>query len=168
MQIQTIGTRRFFFGSVDKLKPSDIFVFGSNEGGFHGAGAAGYAMRGTSANTWRDDPAFLAAMKAPIGSQTRRGKWAVFGIGRGFQQGTEGCSYAIATVTKPGAKRSIPLKEIAAQMKELGQFASEHPEMEFFCAIVGGGYNGYSKEEINKLYTLWQSAPSNIIFPRTN
>jgi hypothetical protein len=36
------------------LKPNEVFVFGSNSTGFHGA--AGLACWGDSRNTWRNDP----------------------------------------------------------------------------------------------------------------
>ena len=106
-----------------------VYVFGSNGQGFHGAGQAGWVCRGDSLNNWRTDSWFQAAMRAAVGSKDRIGKRAVFGIARGFQEGTEGCSYAIQTVTRPGQRRSVSLEEIYKQLVELWDFAKQHPEI---------------------------------------
>jgi len=43
MEILTLfGNRRVYTGKITKLEPNQVFVFGSNLQGFHGAGAAGY------------------------------------------------------------------------------------------------------------------------------
>lgn len=140
----------------------NILVFGSNEQGFHGAGGAGLAMRNESSNTWRSDPAFLAAMRAPRGSPLRIGHRAVFGISRGFQQGHAGASYAICTVTRPGYRRSIPLSDIARQLHALASFARSHPDWTFDITNIGTGYAGYTPAEME---TVWTSIdlPANCI-----
>ena len=84
------------------LAPNEIFVFGSNRDGFHGAGGAGLACRGDAANTWRRDDWFKRAMVAPPGDPARVGRWAVFGVARGFQVGRSGRSYAVQTIERPG------------------------------------------------------------------
>ena len=153
---------------ITSLEPHQVFVFGSNEQGFHGAGTAGYAQRGTADNTWRTDPQFLKAKDSPEGSPDRVGKWAVYGIGRGYMVGHEGQSYAIATVTRAGHRRSQSLHNILAQFKELGRFAVEHPELEFLLTISGGGYNGWSVSEIQRVYDAWlqtKTIPENILLP---
>lgn len=160
--------RRYHSGRITELKPNSVFVFGSNLGGFHGAGAAGFAYRGDSRNTWRNDESFIKALKTPLDSPERIGKWAVLGQGKGFQRGREGCSYAIATVHVPGAKRSISLEDIYKQFVELVLFAKQHPELEFLCCVTGGGYSGYYVEEIATLYQRLekeQSVPNNVVFP---
>jgi hypothetical protein len=130
-----------------------VFVFGSNAAGFHGAGSAGFAFRGNARNTWRQDSFFLDALAKS--RQTPpvlvRGKLAVFGQARGFQQGTEGSSYAICTVTRPGAKRSISRRDICKQFIELWKFAKAHPELEFRLTPVGCGYAGYSAAEMQEV-----------------
>ncbi len=161
-------TRKTFSGFVTSLKKDEIFVFGSNDDGFHGAGAAGQAMRGNSDRNWRQDVSFTKAMNSPIGHPDRIGGWAVYGVGRGHQVGTQGESYGIATVITAGNRRSISLDEILSQLKELGEFATKNPNKTFFCAINGGGYNGYSKEEIATVYSRWvkeEEPPLNILFP---
>jgi hypothetical protein len=151
------------FNNITELKTDEVFAFGSNEGGFHGAGAAGLAMRNESRNTWRQDQKFLKAMKAPVGSKERVGHWAVFGVGRGHQVGHNGESYAVATVTRAGAKRSISLEEIRKQLEELFSWSRAHPEKTVYCAINGGGYNGYSVEEIASCYPT--CIPENVLIP---
>jgi hypothetical protein len=117
---------------IKALGENQVFVFGSNSAGFHGAGSAGLACRGESKNTWRTDPWFLNAMKSPRGSHARVGKWATYGEARGFQCGTDGKSYAIITIVRPGQRRSYPLEKIQEQIKELFEFAEHcHPEWEF-------------------------------------
>ena len=128
-----------------------VYVFGSNESGFHGAGLAGWLMRGQAGNTWRQDEAFQKAMQAPPGSPDRVGKKAVFGVATGLQQGREGYSYGIITVTKPGAKRSITLPEIKRQLEELWWFAGMRPDLRFELGAIAIGYAGYTKVEIRAL-----------------
>jgi len=153
---------------VTTLSPGSVFVFGSNINGFHGAGAAGVAQRGDSRNNWRQDEAFLKALATPLGHPSRIGRWAVLGVGKGYQEGREGVSYAIATVTRPGEKRSIPLREITSQLLELGGFAAREGNQSktFLVTISGGGYNGYSHQEIAGVYCKWWEVappPSNVL-----
>lgn len=131
----------------------NVIVFGSNEQGFHGAGAAGFVMRNDFANTWRSDPTFLAAMRAPPGSPLRIGHRAVFGIGRGFQEGHHGASYAICTVTRPGARRSISLTEIELQLQTFMKFAASHPSWTFTILNIGTGYAGYTPAEMEQVWS---------------
>jgi hypothetical protein len=136
-----------------ELAPDEIFVFGSNEGGFHGAGAAGLACRGDARVNWRLDQWFRGAMKAPAGSPDRVGRWAVFGVGRGLQEGRDGLSYAVATVTRPGARRSVSLRDIYYQLVELWKLVKARPHLTFLIAPLGEGYAGYSAEEMEQ---VWQ------------
>lgn len=129
-----------------------IFVFGSNLQGFHGAGSAGLAFRGTPANTWRTDPLFLKALHAHPSSPDKIGKLAVFGIAKGLQHGHDGSSYAIVTVTKPGAKRSIPLANIRSQICDLINFAKNNPQLVFTCSPFGCGFAGYSPHEMENVW----------------
>lgn len=98
---------------ITELEPNDVVVFGSNATGFHGAGAAGLACRGTARNDWREDAWLTTARDAPVGSPARIGTWAVFGKARGPQRGTEGMSYAIETIQTPGKLRSTSLRDIS-------------------------------------------------------
>lgn len=155
--------------AVTDLGPDEVFVFGSNEGGFHGAGAAGLACRGTATNNWRQDDWFLAAMKAPPGDERRVGRWATFGVARGYQVGTGGRSYAIATVTRPGARRSITRRDIYYQLVELWAFAEAHPELTFLVTPLGEGYAGYTRAEMEEVWDFLlakHGSPPNVVFVR--
>jgi hypothetical protein len=142
-----------------------IFIFGSNEQGFHGAGSAGFAFRGDSANTWRQDKFFLNAIAESRQGKHTVGKRAIFGIARGFMHGIEGDSYAICTVSRPGQKQSRSRKEIARQLRELWHYAQNHPELTFWFTPVGCGYAGYTAAEMQEVID-WLAAtighPSNI------
>jgi len=151
---------------VTELEDNQIFVFGSNAEGFHGAGSAGQACRGEAKSNWRKDKWFLKAIDSPEDSEDRVGVWAIYGVARGLQEGRKGLSYAIQTIETPGKQRSTSLQEILVQFKELGQFARENPEAEFLMTIGGGGYSGYSVEEISGIYSQWHSEdcpPDNIL-----
>lgn len=166
-----IRNRKYTPSIIDSLENNEVFVFGSNATGFHGAGAAGLAFRGEHRNTWRQDKFFLKAMKAPVGHSDRIGKWAIFGIARGYQRGTEGASYAIQTIVKPGLKRSVTRREIYYQLLELSRFALQHPELTFLVTKLGCGLAGYTEEEIKEIFKYWceehhEKAPDNIILPQ--
>jgi hypothetical protein len=158
--------RKYCDDFVTELAPNQVFVFGSNKTGFHGAGTAGFAFRGDFTNTWRYDKTFIKALRTPLGSLERIGRWAVLGKADGFQEGHKGASYAIPTVERAGLKRSIPLKEILDSLLKLTQFARQNPDKEFLVYLKGGGYSGYTKLEFAGLYKQWHkltTIPDNII-----
>jgi hypothetical protein len=76
--------------------------------------------------TVREDEVFV------FGSETRRGRWAVYGVGRGHRVGTAGQSYAIETIERPGRqyRRGTPLRTIYAQLRELVAFANQRLELD--------------------------------------
>jgi hypothetical protein len=151
---------------ITKLKPNEVFVFGSNLSGFHGAGSAGYAWRGTTINNWRDDEVFKSALHSEIGSPERIGRWAVLGEACGFQKGKEGMSYAICTIEKPGELCSVSLDAIHDQFTELFRFAEAHPTLRFLMTEVGCQHAGYTRKE---MLQVWEHAsttkPDNVIVP---
>lgn len=151
--------------NITELKENQVFVFGSNASGFHGAGAAGLACRGESKNSWRGDVWFLRAMKSPKSSPERIGKWAVYGVARGYSEGREGKSYAIQTIHRPGEKRSTPLSEIRDQIKDLISFAQNHPTLEFLVTKIGSSLAGYSPQEIKSCFEDLD-IPDNIWLPK--
>ncbi len=156
-------------GSITSLRPNQVFVFGSNSSGFHGAYAAGLACRGDSRNTWRLDAWFLAALKTPVGDPVRVGKWAVLGTARGFQVGREGMSYAIETITEAGALRSVPRSEIQKQLVELFRFCTDRPDLEFLMTAIGIGGAGYTRPEMSDTLSAALSEhgriPPNFVIP---
>jgi hypothetical protein len=130
---------------IAALAPQEVFVFGSNAAGFHGAGSAGWAYTGKPGNQYRANNPLL---KRPNGT---KGFWAVLGCAKGYQEGTDGRSFAICTITRPGAKRSTPLESIRQQVQALYSFARAHPDLTFFVTKSGESgkpsLNGYALEE---------------------
>lgn len=130
---------------------ADIFVFGTNGTGFHGAGSAGYAMLGIKGNQWRTTLIPGTNMTMATAPNGTKGLLAVKGVSRGLMIGTKGASYGIQTVTKPGARRSIPLSDIKNQLFELKACAQKHNNHTFHLSAIGTGYAGYTEEEINRI-----------------
>ncbi len=146
-----------YSGHITTLKQDEVFVFGSNLNGFHGAGSAGFASFGVAGNCWRE----FKYDKKPDGW---RGKWNVKGVGEGFQEGTEGKSYALPTVTVAGAKRSRTLEDITVSWFKFLGFASSHPQLKFFIAQENKmGLNGYTPEEMASVF-VWAGDQNNIWF----
>ena len=146
-------------GPITVLDPNEVFVFGSNAAGFHGAGAAGWAYTGQAGNQYRAGNPMLRAR------HRTRGYWARLGIARGWQQGQHGRSYALCTIRRPGAKRSVPLTEIRQQVEQLYRFAAQHPQLAFLVVQTGSatqpGHNGYSLAENASCYLeRLESSPS--------
>lgn len=155
---------------ITRLEESEVFVFGSNRDGFHGAGSAGLACRGEAANTWRTDEWFAAARGAPKGTAARVGRWAVYGAARGYQEGREGRSYAVQTIERPGARRSTSLRDIYDQLVDLVAHARAHPLRTYIITPLGEGYSGYSPEEMalvwKTLHARCGGLPGNFRFVR--
>lgn len=148
---------------VTSLKPDEVFVFGSNASGFHGAGAAAFAMFGKAGANWRTDYVpetnGLYLNEVPDGT---KGAYAIKGVASGFQTGLFGSSYAIQTVTRPGFKRSVSLKEIKSQLSNLYNMASCKTDLVFLLTSIGSGFAGYSTVEIAGLYAELGLMPTNI------
>jgi hypothetical protein len=144
-------------GHVTTLAENQVFVFGSNLDGFHGAGSAGFATFGIPGNHWRRFDYHKLANGTP-------GKWNIKGVGRGLQKGTHGMSYALPTVTKAGAKRSRTLTEIRADIELLYETARSHPDLEFLIAQENKmGLNGYTPEEMAWVFED-SNMPENVVF----
>lgn len=142
--------------NITELKENEVFCYGSNLRGFHGAGAAGYASFNKFGNVWREE-------KYADKPHGWKGKWNIKGISEGFQEGEIGKSYAIPTVTNPGAKKSIPIWKISEYIEKFYKFAAENPQYVFYVAQgVVGNLNGYSPEEMAMAYV--GEIPENVYF----
>jgi len=160
---------------ITTLAPNEVFVFGSNMSGFHGAGSAGFAMRGDARNTWRQDRAFCDIAYGR--RDDRRGRWAVFGMGRGFQVGTHGRSYAIPTVERPGFQGCVDEDFITGELCRLVCFAQEHPDLRFLVVKLGanrseGGFSYLGLDAMRRCFDsvrwIFQrdgGIPPNIVLP---
>lgn len=139
-----------------KLEENEVFVYGSNKDGFSGSGAAGYATFNEFGNVWRQHN----YQDWPKGT---KGKWNVKGQSEGPMLGTEGKSYAIPTVTRAGAKRSIPLSDIKKSIEKFYEFAKSRPHLKFFVAQENKtGLNGYLPTELAEIYS--GEIPENVYF----
>lgn len=146
---------KVYDGAITKLNPDEVFVFGANLAGFHGAGAAGFASFGVTGNRWRE----FGYDRLPNGW---KGKWAVKGS-LGLQTGTEGKSFALVTVTKPGHKRSF-----VPDFAKLFECCNEHPDWKFYLAQPGStGLNGWSPEEMARFVHNGGIIPENLFFDRS-
>lgn len=151
MRIQT------YKGLITELQNDEVFVFGSNLDGFHGAGAAGYASYGVAGNHWRE----FGYDKKPNGWV---GRWNVKGVAEGFQQGTHGWSYAIPTIVRVGAKRSLPMLQIESSIKTFYLEASRFHNLKFFIAQgAEDGLSGYTAKEMADAF-LCAPIPDNVFF----
>ena len=147
---------------ITAIKENQVLVFGSNMQGFHGAGAAGFASFGKDeswGNTWKAE----GYDKQPPGW---KGAYAVKGQGEGLQEGTQGKSYALPTVTKPGAKKSIPREKIVENIKKMYATAIANPELEFLVAMQADaqGLSGWSGQEFARMYQEVGPIPANVKF----
>ena len=114
--------------------PSAIFVFGSNERGIHGAGAAQVAAQRFGA------PRGPAGARGPLGPGIR--------------------CYAIAT-KDASIKRALALEIIGRQVEDFVRFAALNPQRPMWVTRVGCGLAGYADGEIAPLFRL---APGNCSF----
>jgi len=156
-------------GRVVTVGPNEVLVFGSNRGGHHGMGVAGLAFRGNPDGHYNRDPAFIRAQAAPIGHPDRTGLYAVYGVGRGYQQGREGDSYAVETIAALRPRVRTSLREIYAQLQEMRAFALEHPQRQFLITLIGTGLAGYGEAELELVWNTLETRggfPPNFTFTR--
>lgn len=135
-------------GNITQMTGNNIFVFGSNPEGRHGAGAAKQAMkfgakygkgRGLSGNTYALPTKNL---KAGFVEMTER----------------EDIVYPIA------GKRSITRAQIEDNIKELYMVAREHHSKTFFIAYMlsSSNLNGYTSNEMYQMLTHTE-VPENVL-----
>lgn len=148
--------KQFWTGTIiPQLKNNEIFVFGSNPQGIHGAGGARAAL--------------------VFGAQ--------FGVGRGLvgqtyalptKNLTEGFSEASTGITYPVAGDcSVSVAQITENIKELYDCAKSNPHLNFLITfqyeIFEDGtpkrsLNGYTSQEMFEMFTVNQEIPENIVF----
>ena len=124
-----------YTGYIKHLEDNQIFVFGSNPQGFHGAGTALLALQKFGAK---------------------------YGQGYGFQgQSYAIATKDLRKDTHP----SISKEQIIHQIRVLYGIAYIMPEYEFVIAYTGNGknLNGYTPEEMAEMFAYIQP-PENIVF----
>lgn len=123
----------------DNTLPSEgeVWVFGSNLAGRHGAGAAKVAKQ-------------------------RFG--AVYGTGIGYMSSGKPGEHSFAIPTKDQNIRSLSLNEITVHVARFREFASNpaHSNLRFFVTRIGCGLAGFKDEDIAPLFSGF---PENCIFP---
>ena len=159
---------------ITRLKENEVFVFGANCGGFHGAGAAGSAF-GVEGN-WYENGDFLRSKKELVRKQNKIpynpkaliGKWAILGD-VGLMIGKEGKSYGIITTEKPGIQGKVTLDFLREEIKKLFYVANANPNYYFICSNFGlKRPRGLSWFEPTEIQTLWEEIgiqPINIKSP---
>lgn len=93
---------------ITELKPNQIFVFGSNVEEKHGKGGAKCAF-----GDYPHQPNTI-------------GKWAIYGVAKGYMQGTQGASYAIITkelrtpqsVAQASHKPPVTIEQVRCQVEQ--------------------------------------------------
>jgi hypothetical protein len=111
-----------------------VFVFGSNEAGRHGKGAAKFA---------------------------RAKHGAIYGQGFGLQGTSFAIPTKDATPATIGTMKVLALDVIAGYVARFVSFAIAHPELSFQVTRIGCGLSGYADEQIAPLFG---GAPDNCTF----
>jgi len=122
------------------MNKNEIFVFGSNLAGIHGAGAALYA-------------------KLHHGAPYIKNVTAEWGVKGKNGVGLQGSAYAIPT--KDEWIKTLPIERIEPFVKEFIEFAKANNEMNFNVVRVGCGLAGYKEHQIAPLF---EGSPSNVKF----
>lgn len=151
-----IVDRQYWSGVfVKHLKPNEVFIFGSNAQGRHGAGAAKAAL------------SFGAKYGVGRGLQGQSYALITKNLKEGFKEKATGIVY-----NKEGY-RSVSRKQIESNIKELYKLAKKWPERLFYCPYKYETYasgapkkslNGYNCREMAKMFCCVDNIPSNIIF----
>jgi len=118
--------RKTYSGKVTSLQPNQIFVFGSNPEGRHGAGAAKYA-------------------KDNFG--------AVYGQGEGLQGQSYALPTKDLRVKENNGLRSISPEDIIKNIQTLYEVAKQNPDKEFLISDYSGtNLNGYTADEMADMF----------------
>lgn len=115
--------------NITRLRPDEIFVFGSNTAGRHGKGAA------LQAKQWG----------------------AVEGVSEGLQGQTY--AIPTRRWIAPRVLHTLPPHEIEGAVARFLQFAQAHPELIFFVTEIGCGYAGYQPKEIAPMFHAYDIPP---------
>ena len=111
--------------TIYKLKPNQVFVFGSNPEGRHGKGAA---------------------------LQAKMYFGAIYGKGKGIQNQSYAIPTKDLRVKENKGLRSIPLTEIQKSVSEFIEYAKANPDKEFLVVELGTRLAGYTVQEIADLF----------------
>ncbi len=139
---------------IEHLGPKEVFVFGSNPAGIHGAGAAKSALL------------FGAKMGVGRGLQGKSYALVTKNLKEGYLEKETGIIYQKAGFC------SVSLEQIRENVKQLYEVAKSHPEVRFLISFMckknaRGGYekslNGYDGLQMVSVF-LQDEIPPNIVF----
>lgn len=149
-------TKKFWTGTViSQLKPNEIFVFGSNPEGIHGAGGARAAL------------AFGAQFGFGRGLVGKTYALPTKNLTEGFVEPATGIKYVIA------GDCSISTEQIRDNIKELYDVARANPTLDFLITFQYETFedgtpkrslSGYTSQETFEMFTKEQDIPENIVF----
>lgn len=122
---------------ITALESHQVFVFGSNTEGRHGAGAARQAVQ--------------------FGAE--------YGNPRGRQGQTYAIVTKDLTQPQDQQLRSVPLHDIESQINEFLSHTNAHPQSEFLVTRFGCALAGYSEAEIGGLW-VGKTVPTNVRLPQ--
>jgi exodeoxyribonuclease-5 len=129
--------RKTYSGKVTKLAPNQIFVFGSNPEGRHGAGAAKYA-------------------KDNFG--------AMYGQGEGLQGQSYALPTKDLRIKENNSLKSISPKQIISSIKKLYNLANSSYKEFLVSDYSGTNLNGYTGQEMADMFIAAGPIPNNIVF----
>lgn len=133
-------------GLVKNLEPHQIFVFGSNPEGIHGAGAAKVAK-----------DYYGAILGKGRGLMGRSYGLVTKNLSKGFFEKETGITYDLA------GERSVSKTQILLNIIELYLYASANTQLEFMVAYTPApNLNGYTPIEMAELF-LSVPVPNNIV-----
>lgn len=134
----------YYENRIEKLKSFQVFVFGSNTQGIHGAGGALFA---------------------------RQNCGAIIGKPKGLVGQSYGIVTKDLTCKENNALRSISKENIIEQIIDLYLFANKNQQLEFLISYnqFGKNLNGYSNQEMINMFAEASnqiSIPNNITFEK--
>ena len=140
---------KYYEGLIGNLKDNEVFVFGSNPEGRHGAGAAKFALMKFGAKYWNGR-----------GIQGNAYALVTKNLKKGYVEKSTGKKYDFS------GERSVSLPDIRINIEELYKYATENPEKSFMIAYQANSknLNGYSDIEIFNVFNKNIEVPKNIIF----
>lgn len=122
--------------NITELKENEIFVFGSNTQGRHGAGAAKIALDKFG---------------------------AIYGQSSGLQGNSFGI--ITTDLTNTLTKHQLE-KHIIEGLIELSKIAKQTPDIKYYITKIGSGLAGFTIERMKHLLWVSSNYPDNIILPK--
>ncbi len=149
--VETTEPVKTYQGKIESLQPNQIFVFGSNPQGRHGAGAAQQAKN-----------KFGAVQLVGRGLKNQTYALVTKNLTAGFVEKQTGIKYE-----KAGEKSLTP-EQIESNIKELYNVALQNPDKEFLVAYSVDGkknLNGYTDQDMANMFSAFP-IPNNMVFEK--